>query len=176
MGPTCRTHALAVAITLSLGIGACPGLSWAATDLDIFLKLGPVAMGTDVNCEGPVPSGPFAGQSMVGGFDANTVGSPVLSFQPVKVVKEVDGCSAQLFLILAQGGHFDTVTPTFVLKNTPLVTIELARVFVQSIAQAAGTLDKAVMETVTFNYFRMTLTDLRTGTRFCWDETTNRAC
>jgi type VI secretion system secreted protein Hcp len=103
-------------------------------------------------------------------------------FENVSILKKFGESSPSLFLAVARGQHFQTATISFYrLKgSTPVkyFTISLDEVTIasQKWVGNAGTVDSADSENVEISYTRITMLDIETGARACFDRRLTSQC
>ncbi|HLH07102.1 MAG TPA: type VI secretion system tube protein Hcp [Terriglobales bacterium] len=136
-----------------------------------------------LNCNTPAGTGAFPALSWsFGATNTSTVGNGKgvgagkATVAPLTIMKRADSCSPALFGAVLSGKHFSTLT--LVQQDTAkddVFTLTLSEVDVTAYQLGGDQSSEVPSEQLSFTFGRICVSDTQSGTKFCWDTTTNRA-
>jgi type VI protein secretion system component Hcp len=140
-----------------------------------------------LNCSTPVGTGTFAALSWsFGANQSSTTGSASsgagagkaspASLTSLNLTKRADSCSPLLFGDVVSGRVLKAVTLVQQDKaKDDVFTVTLTNVSVSTYQLGGDQSSEIPTEQISFTFGKICVSDTQSGTKFCWDSTTNRA-
>ena len=101
-------------------------------------------------------------------------GAGKVSVSDLNVMKAFDGCSPALLGGVATGKAFPTLTLTANDKDGATTIVTLSEVRVSSWQASGSSASEVAVESVSFSFAKICLTDVTSGAKFCYDLKANK--
>lgn len=130
----------------------------------------------NLNCSTPLGSGTFNVQSW--SFGASNTGDTSggggggagkATVTDLSVRKKFDQCSPALFGAVTTGKHYKSATLTQEDKKGPVMVVTMSDVVVSSYQLGGSQADRDPMEAVMFNFSKICINDVDSGSSVCFD-------